>query len=145
MKKIIALVLVLCWIIIPAILVNVYAAQPRPPVFRPPMPPPHRPAPHYPRPHYHPRPHYPAPRYPHHHCLIATTIYGENDASVDILRNFRDKWLLTNSIGRGFVSYYEIYSPTVADFFNHHSFTKPLVKLLVMNQIVAISYLVTPE
>jgi hypothetical protein len=49
-------------------------------------------------------------------CFIATAAYGSYlDPHVQLLRDFRDKWLLTNSAGRAFVDWYYHNSPKVAD------------------------------
>lgn len=51
-------------------------------------------------------------------CFIATAIYNNNyeHPKVKILREFRDKHLLTNKIGTSFVKYYYRYSPRVAEY-----------------------------
>jgi hypothetical protein len=48
-------------------------------------------------------------------CFIATAAYGDYDhPNVQILREFRDRYLLTNCMGRIFVDTYYRYSPTLA-------------------------------
>ena len=37
-----------------------------------------------------------------------------------VLREFRDRFLLINAIGKGFVRIYNTYSPTIADFIANH-------------------------
>jgi hypothetical protein len=62
-------------------------------------------------------------------CFIATAVYGSNmDRHVKILSEFRDKHLLTNSIGRDIVDAYHKFSPTVANYLNKHPFARALVR-----------------
>jgi hypothetical protein len=62
-------------------------------------------------------------------CFIATAAYGTAMAGeIQILRNFRDEYLLTNSLGQAFVNlYYEI-SPPIAEFITEHPSLKPIVR-----------------
>jgi len=54
-------------------------------------------------------------------CFIATAAFGSYlDPHVKVLRAFRDRFLLTNSVGRAFVSLYYKYSPPVAAFIARH-------------------------
>ena len=49
-------------------------------------------------------------------CFIATAAYGSYfEPHVETLRIFRDKYLLTNTLGRQFVSFYYQNSPAFAD------------------------------
>ncbi|MDP3266276.1 MAG: cold shock domain-containing protein [Sulfuricurvum sp.] len=65
-------------------------------------------------------------------CFIATAVYGDIDhPSVVVLREFRDKKLLTNTIGIWFVEWYYRWSPKVANYVRgKRYFTKPVKFLL---------------
>ncbi|MGB5925284.1 MAG: CFI-box-CTERM domain-containing protein [Dehalococcoidia bacterium] len=61
-------------------------------------------------------------------CFIATAAYGTPMAEeIQILREFRDEYLLTNSMGQGLVGVYYTISPPIADFISEH----PSLKLIV--------------
>ncbi len=63
-------------------------------------------------------------------CFIATAAYGSYlDGHVEMLRNFRDQYLVTNSVGQGLVSVYYKLSPPVAEFINEHPALKPVVRV----------------
>lgn len=54
-------------------------------------------------------------------CFIATAVYRDAfHPDVQALRNFRDKYLATNPVGRALVSLYYRYSPPVASFIAAH-------------------------
>jgi len=61
-------------------------------------------------------------------CFIATAAYGSRMArNVEVLDRVRDKYLLTNRVGRAFVSFYYKQSPKLA---NHIS-SRPLLRSIV--------------
>jgi len=63
-------------------------------------------------------------------CFIATAAYGTSMAKeLEILREFRDKYLLTNELGRRFVSYYYTYSPFIAKCIAQHDFLRAVVRV----------------
>jgi hypothetical protein len=62
-------------------------------------------------------------------CFIATAAFGsEFEKHVQLLRRFRDFYLMTNSIGRTFVKAYYRYSPPMADFIAKHDTLRTLVR-----------------
>jgi len=74
-------------------------------------------------------------------CFIATAAYGSYAAPcVLILREMRDRFLLTNSIGKSLVSLYYKYSPPLADFISNHDNIKIVVRLSLL-PLVGISWL----
>jgi len=75
-------------------------------------------------------------------CFIATAAYGSYAApSVLILREMRDRFLLTNRIGKSFVNLYYKFSPPMADFIASHDNVKILVSISLL-PLVGISWLV---
>jgi hypothetical protein len=64
-----------------------------------------------------------------HPCFIATAAYGTPMAEeIQILREFRDKHLLTNPVGKALVNLYYTSSPPVAEFITEHPSLKPKVR-----------------
>ena len=62
-------------------------------------------------------------------CFIATAAYGNYDhPNVQLLRGFRDRYLLTNCFGRIFVDMYYRYSPALARFVSNSKPIKALVR-----------------
>jgi hypothetical protein len=63
-------------------------------------------------------------------CFIATAAYGSPmEEHVRILRDFRDRFLLTNPAGRAFVDIYYACSPSIADFIKEHETLRTAVSL----------------
>jgi len=63
-------------------------------------------------------------------CFIATAAYGTPMASeIQVLRDFRDRYLVTNAPGRCFVSLYYKCSPPVARFIAHHDSLRAVVRV----------------
>ncbi|MGO9138327.1 MAG: CFI-box-CTERM domain-containing protein [Syntrophales bacterium] len=72
---------------------------------------------------------------------IATAAYGSNlDHHVNVLRNFRDRYLLTHSLGRTFVGYYYRYSRPVAAFMEKHEALKTAARWALAPVICSIEY-----
>lgn len=62
-------------------------------------------------------------------CFIATAAYGSDMApQVQVLRDFRDRALLTNAPGRAFVSFYYRHSPALADAIRPHDSVRAVVR-----------------
>jgi hypothetical protein len=75
-------------------------------------------------------------------CFIATAAYGTPMAEeVQILREFRDKYLLTNPLGRAFVDFYYTVSPPIAEFITEYPVLKPIVRAGLL-PVVAMSAVV---
>jgi hypothetical protein len=62
-------------------------------------------------------------------CCVATAAYGTPMAEeLEILREFRDEYLLTNPVGRVLVDLYYRVSPPMAEFITEHPSLKPIVR-----------------
>jgi hypothetical protein len=62
-------------------------------------------------------------------CFITTAAYGTPMAEeIQILREFRDEYLLTNVLGRALVDVYYRISPPIAEFITEHPSLKPIVR-----------------
>jgi hypothetical protein len=72
-------------------------------------------------------------------CFIATAAYGTPMAEeIQILREFRDEYLLTNPLGQALVGTYYRVSPPIAQFIIEHPSLKPIVRAGLL-PIVAMS------
>gem|GEM_PF-1069092 len=66
-------------------------------------------------------------------CFIATAAFGSPmETHVKVLRDFRDRVLLTNPVGRCFVGLYNTYSPPIADFIAKHADLRMIVRLSLL-------------
>jgi hypothetical protein len=73
-------------------------------------------------------------------CFIATAAYGSPlHPFVEILRNFRDTYLMPSELGRALVRLYYKYSPVVADIIAKHKALKVAVRISLL-PIIAISF-----
>ncbi len=62
-------------------------------------------------------------------CFIATAAYGSPMAEeIQILREFRDAYLVTNPAGKALVDLYYRVSPPMAEFITEHPGLKPIVR-----------------
>jgi hypothetical protein len=74
-------------------------------------------------------------------CFIATAAYGSMmEPHVKILRDFRDRFLLGNMVGKGFVRLYYTYSPPIADFIAKHDSLKAMVRISLL-PVVGVSWI----
>jgi len=71
-------------------------------------------------------------------CFIATAAFGYYSApEVQALREFRDRYLLTNSAGTAFVRWYYEHGPVAAAYINAHPAYKPVVRAALMPAVGA--------
>ena len=74
-------------------------------------------------------------------CFIATAVYGSPaHPNVVALRNFRDKYLLTNRLGSKFVHWYYKVSPKIADYLKVSPFKASIVRLALTPIVYTIRY-----
>jgi len=82
------------------------------------------------------------PNLPNEGCFIATAAFGYYSAAeVQILRDFRDQYLLPTEMGAAFIDWYYIYGPIAAAFINEHESLKPVVRLLLYPLILLLELL----
>ncbi|GEM_PF-2027239 len=66
-------------------------------------------------------------------CFIATACFGSPMASqVQILRKFRDQFLMPHWLGKRFVSFYYRHSPAAAGFLRAHPFFRKTVRMMLV-------------
>lgn len=78
-------------------------------------------------------------------CFIATAAYGAPDSTpVSILRQFRDKCLLTNKPGQAFVQFYYTHSPGPASFIKDKPMLRALICILLVPLVFVAYLLIVP-
>jgi len=66
-------------------------------------------------------------------CFIATAGYGTPMApQIQVLRDFRDQYLLTTPVGEALVELYYKVSPPIAEFITEHPRLKPIVRAVLV-------------
>ncbi len=74
-------------------------------------------------------------------CFIATAAFGSPvQPSVKILREFRNRFLLNNNIGKSLVNFYYKYSPPMADCISRHDNFQVMVRICLL-PVVGMSWM----
>ena len=75
-------------------------------------------------------------------CLITTAARGSYlEPHVNVLRDFRDRYLLTNPFGIAFVQFYNRHSPAVAECINQNGLLRAITRWLLTPVVYVIEFL----
>jgi hypothetical protein len=76
-------------------------------------------------------------------CFVATAAFGtELDERMDVLRSFRDMYLIKCPVGRNFLALYYKYSPLIADYIAERDWLRALVRTVLLPVIGFVSLFV---
>jgi hypothetical protein len=76
-------------------------------------------------------------------CCVATASCGNPTATeLQILREFRDEYLLTSPLGEALVEFYYTVSPPMAEFVTEHPSLKPIVRVGLMPAVAITSIVI---
>jgi hypothetical protein len=85
----------------------------------------------------------PYPDLPDKGCFVATAAFGANwVAEVQVLREFRDRYLVTHSPGRSFVAWYYRYGPVAAKYLEDNAVFKPLVRAILWPLVALAAFMI---
>ena len=74
-------------------------------------------------------------------CFIATAAWGSYlDPHVQVLRDYRDHYLITNSTGRAFMEYYYSMSPPVAGYIRQHESLRTAARFILTPIVYGVEY-----
>ena len=83
----------------------------------------------------------PYPDLPDKGCFVATAAFGVDwSAEVQVLRDFRDRFLVTNEPGRAFVRWYYRNGPSAAALIAEYDAVRPVVRALLWPLVVIALY-----
>lgn len=72
-------------------------------------------------------------------CFIATAAYGTPlHGDINVLRDFRDEYLMTSAVGRVFVKVYYTMSPPIADVISKHEWLRAVVREGIVEPLVCV-------
>jgi hypothetical protein len=79
----------------------------------------------------------PYPDLPDKGCFVATAAFGADwSAEVQVLRDFRDRYLVTNQPGRSFVRWYYRYGPVAAAMISEFDYVRAVVRVLLWPAVI---------